>query len=253
MNHPPESTPCEPASALAITRANQMSNALRFIHGSIHEINNDLGPLVGYLSIMEIGVEIEPKFICAMQDSVQRLQVHLARMSAQLKAPAASVPESGPLLDLVQRALDPLQAGGFFRRTSMELVVDPHLARHGEPCIRVCPVRLSQALTNLLSNAVDAMDARDKRLDGPKSIQVHLRANPTQVQVEVQDFGKGMSPIEQTRAFETFYSTKVDQGQGLGLGLGVTRSLIEQMGGRLELATAPQQGTRALMTLPRSS
>lgn len=252
MDQPLDSTALAKAPArLAIQRANHLSNALRFVQGSIHEINNDLGPLVGYLSIMEIGAEVEPKFIAAMQESVQRLQLHLGQMSAQLKTKYPKTVEPKPFVDMVTEVLDPLQTGGFFRRVNMALQCDPSIDRFGAPQIQVCPVRFRQVLTSLLSNAIDAMDERDKALPRPTRIQVHLRANPTHVQLEIQDFGEGMSSAQQAQAFEPFASSKFERGLSLGLGLGVSLELVREMGGVLEVLSEVGEGVRVLVTLER--
>jgi two-component system sensor histidine kinase RegB len=58
-----------------------------------------------------------------------------------------------------------------------------------------------------------------------------------------------MQPEVLARAGEPFFTTRLP-GQGLGLGLFVARSLAEQLGGDLSLASAPAQGTRVRLTLP---
>lgn len=233
----------------AIALANQYANALRVIQGTIHEINNDLGPLVGYLSIMEIGAQAEPKFVAAMQESVQRLQDHLARISSQVKAPSSEGPVTMALGPFIDGLLQNLREGGFFRRIGVELVVDPSFERNGIPWIKVCPRSLSQALTSLLGNAIDAMQERSTRVEGQNQVLVVLRAHPTQARIEVQDFGDGIAAGRGQLVFEEFYSTKPERG--LGLGLGVCRDLIQSMEGQMEVAPGEQGGTRVYLTFPR--
>lgn len=235
----------------ALLTANQMANALRSIQGTIHEINNDLGPLVGYLSIMEIGAQAEPKFVEAMQESVQRLQAHLARISSELRELAHDEPGPHCFATLVQQILSNHQQGGFFRRIGNELIVDPSFELHGTPWVMVCPHRFRQAFTNLLSNAVDAMEARKPDPHSPNRLHVVLRALPSQVQMEVQDFGVGLATEQLKLAFEPFHRAGPTKGTALGIGLGVVRRLVEQMNGEVELDSVPNQGTRVRLTLPR--
>ena len=80
----------------------------------------------------------------------------------------------------------------------------------GLPAIEAYPGELNQVWTNLIDNAVDAMD-------GPGTLRVSARAMPEHVVVEIADTGAGMPPVVADRAFEAFYTTK-DVGKGTGLG-----------------------------------
>ena len=57
----------------------------------------------------------------------------------------------------------------------------------------------------------------------------------------VQDTGHGIDPAIRGRIFEPFFSTKE---RGTGLGLAVVRQIIESLGGRIEVISKPDQGTR---------
>jgi two-component system sensor histidine kinase RegB len=101
---------------------------------------------------------------------------------------------------------------------------------------------VSQALRNLVSNAFDA--------SGPAG-QVRLRVSQheSELWLEVEDDGPGMPEAVLARATEPFFTTK-PRGQGMGLGLFLAQSVAEQMGGRLELASATGRGTQAKLVLP---
>lgn len=228
-----------------------MSNTLRLIQGTIHEINNDLGPLVGYLSIMEIGASAEPKFIEAMQESVLRLQKHLARISDELKDPSLRSSKRHPFEELVEQSIEPLKSGGFFRRVGVDVHVDPGFERHGIPWVEVCPIDFRHLLTNLLANAVDATVLHAVDLSRIPRIQVTLRAHPAQVQIEVRDHGAGLDSRVQPQVFEPFYSS--NPKPGLGLGLCVARNLAQKMGAQLDIEPAPEGGTSARITLERTN
>jgi C4-dicarboxylate-specific signal transduction histidine kinase len=89
-------------------------------------------------------------------------------------------------------------------------------------------VQLQQVLVNLILNGVEAMaDVADqsRRL----TIQSRRKEDNT-VTVAVTDNGKGLDPAQAERIFEAFFSTKAS---GLGMGLSVSRSIIEQHGGKI--------------------
>jgi signal transduction histidine kinase len=116
--------------------------------------------------------------------------------------------------------------------------------RYGElPDVRCLPAQLNQVFMNLLMNAAQAMEHWGE-------IVVTTRTGPGQtVQVVVADDGKGMPPEVKARLFEAFFTTK-PAGEGTGLGLSLSRKIIERHHGRIEVESAPGQGTTFTITLP---
>jgi signal transduction histidine kinase len=71
------------------------------------------------------------------------------------------------------------------------------------------------------------------------------------VRVIFEDDGSGMSPEVRRRAFDPFFTTRRDDG-GTGLGLHIVHSIVtSRLGGRIALQSAPGQGTRLEIVLPR--
>ena len=100
------------------------------------------------------------------------------------------------------------------------------------PLIEAYPAELNQVWTNLVDNAVNAMD-------GPGTLRLTTRAEEGFVLVEVRDTGRGMSPQVADRAFEAFFTTK-DAGQGVGLGLDIAhRIVVERHGGTISIDSRP--------------
>jgi signal transduction histidine kinase len=96
------------------------------------------------------------------------------------------------------------------------------------PHIEANPGELNQVWTNLVDNAVDAMD-------GSGTLRVTTRAAEGWVVVEIGDTGPGLTPEATSRAFEAFYTTK-EVGRGTGLGLDIARRIVEERhGGTIEI------------------
>jgi signal transduction histidine kinase len=102
----------------------------------------------------------------------------------------------------------------------------------GVPSIDAYAGELNQVWTNLIDNAVDAMD-------GAGTLKIATRTDGDDVVVEIGDTGPGMSPKVAARAFEAFYTTK-DVGKGTGLGLDIAqRIVVERHGGTITIDSRP--------------
>jgi signal transduction histidine kinase len=112
------------------------------------------------------------------------------------------------------------------------------------PRIEAIPGELNQVWTNLIDNAIDAME-------GKGTLRLSTRPDGDHVIVEVADTGSGMPPEVQARAFEPFFTTK-DVGDGTGLGLDISRRIVvDRHHGEILIASQPGQ-TVLTVRLPRT-
>ena len=106
-------------------------------------------------------------------------------------------------------------------------------------------IQLQQVVQNLVNNAVQAMSTVDTR---PRELLVRTQGDGgDRALVTFQDSGAGLEPAKEDRIFEAFYTTKRD---GMGMGLWISRSIIENHGGRLWAAPNDGPGATLLFTLP---
>jgi signal transduction histidine kinase len=111
------------------------------------------------------------------------------------------------------------------------------------PEIEAYAGELNQVWTNLVDNAVDAMD-------GTGTLTVRSRPDGDGVVVEIADTGSGMPPEVVARAFEPFFTTQ-DVGKGTGLGLDIARRIVvERHGGVIEVDSPDGGGTTMRVRLP---
>ena len=111
------------------------------------------------------------------------------------------------------------------------------------PEIEVYGSELNQVWTNLVDNAIDAMDG-----SGTLTMRAERAPDGDGVSVSICDTGPGIPPEVRARLFEPFYTTK-PPGKGTGLGLHISHNVVARHGGRLEVETSPE-GTCFVVVLP---
>ncbi|MGK5055565.1 response regulator [Janthinobacterium sp. LB2P49] len=127
-----------------------------------------------------------------------------------------------------------------------KLVFDVKVAPDAPPSLVSDRQRLEQILKNLLSNAIKFTDA------GTVSLHVGTAADG-QVRFQVQDSGIGIADDQQQKVFDAFHQadgTTSRRYGGTGLGLSISRDLAALLGGSIELASTPGQGSTFTLVLP---
>lgn len=116
--------------------------------------------------------------------------------------------------------------------------------------------QLAQVLTNILQNAVDAIDGRDRPAGAslpPGHISIGLRINEGAADITVLDNGRGLPVENRDRLFEPYVTTR---SKGTGLGLAIVKKIIEEHGGSISLSDAhlfdpnAKNGSLARIRLP---
>ncbi len=105
-------------------------------------------------------------------------------------------------------------------------------------------VQLSQVFVNLLVNAIDAMPN-----GGSLRITTRLPESSDMACVEIADTGVGIAPDALPHIFDAFFTTK-PEGEGTGLGLSVSKEIVTQYGGHMEVESQAGQGTTFSVWLP---
>ena len=115
--------------------------------------------------------------------------------------------------------------------------------QYGTPDLLDCyPGLLTQAIMNLVSNAIDAIAAHGV-------IKIASGADGEWYRIAVTDSGTGIPDDVLEKILDPFFTTK-PVGQGTGLGLSITYSIIRKHGGRIEFRRAAGGGTEASLYLP---
>ncbi len=105
------------------------------------------------------------------------------------------------------------------------------------------PERLSQALANILDNAV-------KYTPAGGHIRLRLSAAGGMAQIELEDDGPGLDPADREKIWDRLYRGRHGGTRGMGLGLSLVRAIVLAHGGMVQAANRPQGGARFLLQLP---
>ncbi len=115
--------------------------------------------------------------------------------------------------------------------------------RFGEiPPVECHPHRLNQVFMNLMVNAIHAME-------GGGTLTLRTSASGNEVSVAVRDTGSGIAEADLKRIFDAGFTTKQER-RGMGLGLLISRQIVHQHGGRLEVQSRPGEGSVFTVTVP---
>jgi PAS domain S-box-containing protein len=127
---------------------------------------------------------------------------------------------------------------GEARKKQVELVLE----LTSLPPVLCFPARLNQVVLNLVVNAMDACPQGGR-------VTVRTEAVPDGVVIHVRDTGHGIDPAIRDKIFDPFFTTK-PPGKGTGLGLSISYQIVQDHGGRIEVESAPGQGTVFQIHLP---
>jgi len=222
----------------------------RLTGGVAHDFNNLLGVAILNLELLGALLTDNPAAAELSRACLEAL-LHGAQLTQQLLAFGRRQPLQpvrGNVNDLVRDAVR-LPA----RALEETVRVETRLADQAWP-VFVDQSQFEAAITNLATNARDAMpdggtltiSTANLRLDRPGDLSPGDYAVVT-----VEDTGCGMTPEVLSQAFEPFFTTK-PVGKGSGLGLSMVFGFAKQSGGQVTIDSAPGQGTRIRLFLPRA-
>jgi two-component system, NtrC family, nitrogen regulation sensor histidine kinase NtrY len=218
-----------------------------------HEIKNPLTPI--QLSAERLRrkylkeITSDPDTFKAMTDTIVRHVDDIGRMVDEFSAFARM-----PTPVMKPTSIQELCRQSVFLQASVQSGIRIETDLPAEPLVVVCDGRLiGQALTNLMKNAIEAIEGRAQLPDGAPLPTGHvlLRIEQTEERVLliVEDNGKGLPHDERERLTEPYVTTRA---KGTGLGLAIVKKIMEDHSGLLTLDDRPGGGARVSLVLPRN-
>jgi two-component system OmpR family sensor kinase len=217
----------------------------RFITDASHELRTPLTTIRGFAELYRQGAARDVEMLMGRIESESRrmgLLVEDLLLLARLDAQRPLEQHRVDLLALASDAVHDVQSIAPRRRIRMEVFDGP-----GIPEVIGDEARLRQVLSNLVANALQHTPENT-------ALTVRVGTDADSAVLEVCDEGPGMSPEDAHRVFERFYradSSRARASGGTGLGLSIVDSLVYAHGGKVSVTTAPGQGCKFRVNLPR--
>ncbi|MCX5661562.1 MAG: ATP-binding protein [Planctomycetota bacterium] len=201
-----------------------------------HSIKNILQGMRGGADVVELGLKKENMklvrsgwgIVSRNLDRIYDLTMNMLAYSKQRK-PELEMTNLPVLLDeiitLVQQLYDT-------KEVALIVDTDPDM-----PPVPVDASGVHQAVLNLLHNALDAVEAKT----GAVSLRCEFDPEGQRARIHVNDNGPGIDAVNRQRLFQPFYSTKGQRGTGLGLA--VTKKILQEHGGTIDVESTPGTGT----------
>jgi two-component system, cell cycle sensor histidine kinase and response regulator CckA len=236
-----------------LRQAEKMEVIGRLAGGVAHDFNNLLTGILLYSDLLL--ADLNPRSIyhryikevrlaCEQGAALTQQLLSGARKSSTERKPAGINEAISETENLLRRLIG--------ERIEVATVLDP--AASG---LAIDVGRLRQIILNLALNARDALGG-DKAVGGKIRISTRMLEAPANGSsgihqatcvLAVEDNGCGMSAETRGHLFEPSFTTKKD-GEGTGLGLGTVHRIVDELGGKIEIASAPGSGTRVEVSLP---
>jgi signal transduction histidine kinase len=207
--------------------------------GLAHEIRNPLAAILNAATLIEdeetLTTEERGDILEAVKTEARRLNATLSDflLFARPRLPTRQRGDIGRVVEHVSALLQEERNGR--AGVQVDVRVDPAV-----PQFSFDADQLTQVLWNIARNGVEAMHGR-----GHLTLNVGRRNG--EVLISVSDTGPGISADEQRRIFQPFISRKPG---GTGLGLAIAQRIVTAHGGRIDVESVPEQGSRFTICLP---
>jgi two-component system, sporulation sensor kinase A len=218
-----------------LLQSEKLSIAGQLAAGVAHEIRNPLTALKGFVQLMKLGQGCQEKYLDVMASELDRIEMIVSELLVLAKPQAMTFKrkEIVPILEEV------LTLSG-----TQAILHNVHIVSDFAdilPALDCDNNQLKQVFINFIKNAIEAMSR-----GGELRIEAHVHGENC-VRIRFADQGTGIPKEHLKRLGEPFYTTKT---KGTGLGLMVSKKIIENHQGRLEIASELGVGTTVDVYLP---
>lgn len=220
-----------------------------FVSVVSHELKLPMTSIKGYSDLMLSGAtgelnQNQKNFLTTIRNNVNRMATLVSDLADISRIESGNIriePRSVPVWDVIDEVINLTRTQIEQKHQTISLDIPQGLPK------AICDRnRLSQILTNLVSNA-------NKYTPEHGNIHVEAWQANSMINIKVQDNGLGMTPEDQEKLFSKFFRSadeKIREAPGTGLGLSITKNLIELQGGKIWFESEFRKGTTFYFTMP---
>ena len=231
-----------------LVQANKLALLGQVTAGVAHEINQPLAAIRNYAdNALTLLQRADTNTAGSNLRHITRLADRIGNITSELRSFARKRSSEITSISLADALAGALMLT--MPRMTREHVQLNYQAPPATLSVRADRIRLEQVFVNLLQNALDAMASARK---SASQLDIHITPSTDTVSIYIQDNGPGLSNDTRAQLFMPFHTTKVE---GLGLGLVISRDLLTEFGGTLQIADPPPLagGACFVVTLQRAA
>ena len=227
-----------------IAAAEKLASLGQLSAGVAHELNNPLASILLYVGLLkrklQQGMEIneELDIIAAEAKRCKKIVTDLLQFARQSRIQKEEIDLQSLLAEQIKKFAEHLDSSD-----KIKIVLEPCPGKILVKCDRT---QITQVLVNLLSNAVDAMEEKEK---GVITVGIEGLVSPGLIRFYIRDEGTGIPEENREHVYTPFFTTK-NLGKGTGLGLAITYGIIKMHRGKIWFDTEVGKGTVFYVELP---
>lgn len=223
-----------------LLRAERLAIVGRLGASLAHEINNPLQAALGCLGLaeeaLEDGTDVR-RYLAVAMEELERTASVVSRLRNLVREPEKREKHPADLNALLEKTLV------LIRKRCRDQGVEVKWNRTADvSLVSMVAENMQQVFLNLMLNAVEAMPE-----GGQLRVSTTRVDQPQGMRITFADRGKGIEPDLLSNIFEPFYSTRPE---GMGLGLYISKKIVEDHGGRLEVESRVGKGSKFSVWLP---
>ena len=224
-----------------IRRSEKLAAIGKLAAGVAHEIRNPLSSIRGFAQFLSQGLKDSPR----EQEYAQTMVLEVDRINRVVtdlltfSRPNKAEPAAADVTELVGHCVRLVQADADSRNITLRRNITD-LSK-----VRLDPNQITQALLNLLLNAMQSAES-----GGSIEVGAALKPSDARLEIWVEDDGDGIENDRLDKIFDPFYTTR---SKGTGLGLAIVHKIIENHRGEIRIESPPsgkKNGCRFTLSLP---
>jgi nitrogen-specific signal transduction histidine kinase/ferredoxin len=226
-----------------LIQAEKLTSLGRMAAAIAHEINNPLAGVLVYTQLLAKKINSDKFTKESALEYLSKMETELTRSTKLVRNLLDFARQSPPrfwevdINEVINRSFELAAHSAELQHVQVLKELDPSL-----PTTMADFDQLQQVCTNLIMNAIQAMPEGG-------TLTIRTSADDTQVKIEVQDTGVGISPENMRKLFTPFFTTKREV-KGVGLGLAVSYGIVQRHKGRIEVQSKEGEGTTFTVYLP---